>query len=239
MDSDALPVPLTTGYEPRMARVHQRDAQPVKSLSLFTPGRARRVPLGTRGRPTELNPCSACRAGSHSCKEHARRTGTLRMVPERDAAVPPVRARERMNGRGDSSGLGHGVGAAWAGTLAAACCGKACEAAEGQHGLITRDASGLILPFGFGSAGGNLEGTETTRVEEMGERRYGGPEGETRHDELRRAWFDGWTEGVMWTWGKTRQALRQDGQPESVECSVIHHVSSELRSSDGRRPTTR
>ena len=34
------------------------------------------------------------------------------------------------------------------------------------HGLITRDASGLILPFGFGSARGNLEGTETTRVEE-------------------------------------------------------------------------
>ena len=34
----------------------------------------------------------------------------------------------------------------------------------------------------------------------MGERRYGGPEGETRHDELRRAWFDGWTEGVMWMW---------------------------------------
>ena len=59
----------------------------------------------------------------------------------------------------------------------------------------------------------------------MGERRYGGPEGETRHDELRRAWFDGWTEGVMWMWGKTQQALRQDGQPESVECSVIDHVS--------------
>ena len=116
--------------------------------------------------PTELNPCPACRAGSHSRKERARRTGTIRMVPGRDAAVPPVRARERMNGRGDPSGLGHGVGAARAGTLAAACCGKACEAAEGQHGLITRDASGLILPFGFGSARGNLEGTETTRVEE-------------------------------------------------------------------------
>ena len=43
----------------------------------------------------------------------------------------------------------------------------------------------------------------------------------------------------MWMWGKTRQALRQAGQPESVECSVIDHVSSELRSSDGRRPTTR
>ena len=37
--------------------------------------------------PTELNPCPACRAGSHSCKERARRTGTIRMVPERDAAV--------------------------------------------------------------------------------------------------------------------------------------------------------
>ena len=56
--------------------------------------------------PTELNPCSACRAGSHSCKEHARRTGTIRIVPERDVTVPPVRARERMNGRGDPSGWG-------------------------------------------------------------------------------------------------------------------------------------
>ena len=28
-----------------------RITMPVKSLSLFTPGRARRVPLGTRGRP--------------------------------------------------------------------------------------------------------------------------------------------------------------------------------------------
>ena len=99
--------------------------------------------------------------------------------------------------------------------------------------MIARDASGLILPFGFGSARGNLEGTETKRGGRMGERRYGGPEGETRHDELRRAWFDGWTEGVMWMWGRTREALRQDGQPESVACSVIHHVSSELLSSDG------
>ena len=149
----------------------------------------------------------------------------------------PVRVRERMNGRGDPSGWGNGVGAARSrdlGPLHVAA--TACDAGEGQRGVIARDASGLILPFGFGSAGGNLEGTETTRVEKMGERRYGGPEGETRHDELRRAWFDGWTEGVMWMLGKTRQALRQDGQPESVECSVIHHVSSELRSSDGRRP---
>ena len=69
-------------------------------------------------------------------------------------------------GEATHPGGGMGVGAARAGTLAAACCGKACEAAEGQHGLITRDASGLILPFGFGSARGNLEGTETTRVEE-------------------------------------------------------------------------
>ena len=73
----------------------------------------------------------------------------------------------------------------------------------------------------------------------MGGTRYDGPECETRHDALRRVWFDGWTEGAMWMWGRTRQALRQDGQPESVECAVIHYVSSELRSSDGgvRQPT--
>ena len=61
-------------------------------------------------------------------------------------------------GEATHPGWGIGVGAAQAGTLAAACCGKACEAAKGQHGLITRDASDLILPFGFGSARGNLEG---------------------------------------------------------------------------------
>ena len=37
----------------------------------------------------------------------------------------------------------------------------------------------------------------------------------------------------MWMWARTRQALRQDSQPESVECSVIHHASAELRSADG------
>ena len=37
---------------------------------------------------------------------------------------------------------------------------------KGSMVVITRDASGLFLPFGFGSARGNLEGTETTRVEE-------------------------------------------------------------------------
>ena len=37
---------------------------------------------------------------------------------------------------------------------------------KGSVGVIARDASGLILLFGFGSARGNLEGTETTRVEE-------------------------------------------------------------------------
>lgn len=67
----------------------------------------------------------------------------------------------------------------------------------------------------------------------MGEIRYDGPECEARHDELRRAWFDGWTEGVMWMWRKTRQAVRQDDRRESLERSVIHHLSAELRSAGG------
>lgn len=67
----------------------------------------------------------------------------------------------------------------------------------------------------------------------MRDRRYGGLERETRHDELRRAWYDGWTEGVMWMWRRTRHALRQDRQPDSGECSVIHPAVSELRSSGG------
>ena len=86
---------------------------------------------------------------------------------------------------------------------------------------------------------GQLGGNRDEKGWKNGRKTVRCPEGETRHDELRRAWIDGWTEGVMWMWGKTRQALRQDGQPESVECRVIDHVSSELRSSDGRRPTTR
>ena len=66
----------------------------------------------------------------------------------------------------------------------------------------------------------------------MGERRYGGAEGETRHDELRRAWFDGWTEGVVWTLAKTVHALRDGGHPEAVGLSVIQHVTSERASPD-------
>ena len=114
--------------------------------------------------PTELNPGPAAGLAHTSCKERARRTGTIRMVPERDAAVPPVGARERMNGRGDPSGLGIEWGQLGEGPRPLHVAERACEAAEGQHGLITRDASGLILPFGFGSARGNLEGTETTMV---------------------------------------------------------------------------
>ena len=66
----------------------------------------------------------------------------------------------------------------------------------------------------------------------MGGRRYD-PERETRRDELRRAWFDGWTEGAIWMWRRTRHSLRQDGQPESVERRVIDRVSAESRSRDG------
>lgn len=37
-----------------------------------------------------------------------------------------------------------------------------------------------------------------------------------RVEEWRRAWFDGWTEGVVWTVSKCVHALREGGYPEAV-----------------------
>ena len=204
---------------------------PVKSLSLFTPGRARRVPLATRGRPDRTESVFGLPGWltlvQGACPSHwhpSHRAGAGRSGAPRKGSGTDEWARRPNR-------VGHGVGAVRARTLAAACCGKAwC------------DHPGRFWPhpaIRFRLRKGQLGGNRDDEGGRMRERRYGSPEGEIHYDELRRAWFDGWTEGVMWMWGKTRQALRQDGQPESVECSVIHHVSSELRSSDGTRPTTR
>lgn len=67
----------------------------------------------------------------------------------------------------------------------------------------------------------------------MGTRRDDGPERETRQDALRRASFNGVDGGRDVDVGENPTSLHEDGQPESVECGVIHHVSAELRSSDG------
>ena len=73
-----------------------------------------------------------------------------------------------MNGRGDPPGWGMEWGQLSRDPRPLHVSDRACEAAEGQHGVITRDAPGLLLPFGSGSAGDKLEGTETTRVEGIG-----------------------------------------------------------------------
>ncbi|MDE0649572.1 MAG: hypothetical protein OXI12_04420 [Gammaproteobacteria bacterium] len=45
-----------------------------------------------------------------------------------------------------------------------------------------------------------------------------------RAEELRRAWFDGWTEGVIWTLAKTVGVLREAGHPDAVGRSIVEHV---------------
>ena len=53
-----------------------------------------------------------------------------------------------------------------------------------------------------------------------------------RVEERRQAWFDGWTEGVIWTLAKTVHALREGDHPEAVGRSVIQRVASEHTSPD-------
>ena len=53
-----------------------------------------------------------------------------------------------------------------------------------------------------------------------------------RVEEWRRAWFDGWTEGVIWTLAKSVHALRAGGHPEAVGRSAIQSVASEHASPD-------
>ena len=61
----------------------------------------------------------------------------------------------------------------------------------------------------------------------MGDRQHSSTERGARVDEWRRAWFDGWTEGVIWTLARTVHALREGGHPESVGWSVIQHIASD------------
>ena len=49
-----------------------------------------------------------------------------------------------------------------------------------------------------------------------------------RVDEWRRAWFDGWAEGAVWSIAKTIQALRAAGSPESVGRSIVQHMVSRI-----------
>lgn len=66
----------------------------------------------------------------------------------------------------------------------------------------------------------------------MDDRRENGLERQAGVKEWRRAWFDGWAEGVAWTLAKTVHALRDAGHPEAVSLSVIHSVASEHASPD-------
>ena len=66
----------------------------------------------------------------------------------------------------------------------------------------------------------------------MADRHLENCERAARVEQWRRAWFDGWTEGVIWTLAKTVHALRDGGHPEAVGLSVIQHVTSEHASRD-------
>ena len=67
----------------------------------------------------------------------------------------------------------------------------------------------------------------------MAYRQHENCERAVRVEEGRRAWFDGWTEGVIWTLAKTVRVLREAGHPEAVGWSVIQHASSGHASADG------
>ena len=68
----------------------------------------------------------------------------------------------------------------------------------------------------------------------MGDRRHKSYEREARVKEWRRAWYDGWTEGAIWTLAKTVHALREGGHPGAVGLSVVQRVSSDIASPGGR-----
>ena len=61
----------------------------------------------------------------------------------------------------------------------------------------------------------------------MADRQHESCERAPRVEEWRRAWFDGWTEGVIWTLANTVRVLREAGHPEAVGRSVIRHVSTD------------
>lgn len=66
----------------------------------------------------------------------------------------------------------------------------------------------------------------------MADRHLKRSERAARVEEWRRAWFDGWTEGVVWTVSKCVHALREGGYPEAVGRSVIQLVVSEHASAN-------
>ena len=71
----------------------------------------------------------------------------------------------------------------------------------------------------------------------MGDRQHNGPKGRAPVDEMRRAWFDGWTEGVIWTLSRTMHVLREAGHPESIGWSVIQDIVPGSRRGVGRTAT--
>lgn len=59
----------------------------------------------------------------------------------------------------------------------------------------------------------------------MGDRRYDGPEHETHRDELRRAWFDSWTEGQSGC----------GGEPDTLSARTVSQNRSNVVSSTAYR----
>ncbi len=70
----------------------------------------------------------------------------------------------------------------------------------------------------------------------MADRQLENWERAARVEQWRRAWIDGWTEGVIWALAKTEHALRDGGHPEAVGLRVIQHIASAHASPDVEGP---
>ena len=91
-----------------------------------------------------------------------------------------------------------------------------------------RDSGGPISPFGSSPTKNRLSDGHTQSRRKDGPQTARGLRARGTSRGIRRAWFDGWTEGVIWTLAKAVRALREAGQSEAVASSVIRHVSSDM-----------
>ena len=74
----------------------------------------------------------------------------------------------------------------------------------------------------------------------MGHRRVTDIEREARLIELRRAWFDGWVEGMGWALARTAYALRHGPVTiESVTSTVVQHLGPRISRRSRPAPSSR
>ena len=87
---------------------------------------------------------------------------------------------------------------------------------------------GPMSPFDSGPAGRSfVEAGTLEQGGRMGDKRHGSPERDARVTEWRRAWFDGWTEGVSWTLLRTLRGSPHGWSPGV--CRAGRHRAHVLR----------